>query len=740
VPPESGVAWLRVALGSAYDLGQWFSSRPPRPPRFADIRYGSAVAPADRPLPIRDEDGAWTDALFRYLQHERCPGEWRWDLAPVPASGETVVPSAREWERVPGDGRFRARSPSASERLIDDRREARRRAVGWSVRLTVGSGSVADADRWASVLRRLSRWEGENALKLVRPGRLVHRTPPAMWFTEAEIATLFPPPWAPFLDVREDAAPARRSGLSLGTNGVGENVVLPADPAEGRHVLILGETGMGKSSALVRLSRAAIERGSVVWFDPVGDVAREFLAGLPDAAVPRTTWISPRDSPVALNALAPMAGSDASPELRERGLRDLVAALRRVRLARYPETSFWGPRLEDVVMRALSAVARRDPRATLVDAERLLDPRAGRAAESRMDEEIRSLRELARERPEEVEGARRLLGEVVRDPVLVRLLCEPSPTWSPAEALRPSRVTVVAGDAPAVGESTARYLLSVHLALLWSAILSRPTRTKVFVVLDEAHLYAHESLAEMLRLARRFNVHIWTATQALHALPLAWRDAVLTNSSDYLLFRGSPDEAREFARWTPDLTAERLLSLRRGQAAVLIGKGERVEWAELPAPRRRRSHLEPRVGRFRPPPEAPPAEPGPPAATGAEVRPASRVAGADGAAKPDALEEDVAEAQALVDEALARLGVTDVALPVSMLRAHFRPEVVRRLGSELARQGRLESVETPEDGRTWRLRPPAGPSEVRPGDPTREPRRTSVVAALVAAMRARTQG
>jgi len=98
------------------------------------------------------------------------------------------------------------------------------------------------------------------------------------------------------------------------------------------------------------------------------------------------------------------------------------------------------------------------------------------------------------------------------------------------------------------------------------------------VVIDEAQWFAHESLGEMLRLGRRANVHLIVATQAVESLPEPVQEAVWTNVADFVAFRGSPQEAREFSHVAGGLLPESLLSLPRGEAAVLIGKGNALQW------------------------------------------------------------------------------------------------------------------------------------------------------------------
>ena len=400
------------------------------------------------------------------------------------------------------------------------------------------------------------------------------------WFplTEEELTYVLPGP------ADDPPVPSRATHeggpiLPLGRSDSGCVVGPVVEPNQGRHVAVLGETGMGKSATLIAVARKAAAYGGVVLFDPLGETAEGFVDGLEsNARRDRLLWVSPERGGAEINALEGIGDRSGDPVLSDRRLTDLVHALRRVRSGRY-DSKYWGPRLEEMLTRALNAAAA-FPSGTLVDAHTLLATggRTRRVVPSEAQDAVRELADRVRERPEDAEGARRLLYEVVRSPVLRRMLCEPEPRLHASELVAPGRIAVVSGDASKVGESTARYLLAVYLALVWSELLARSPRSKTFVILDESQWFSHESLAEMLRLARRRNVHVVLATQTIGSLPEGVDAAVWTNVSDFVAFRGSPEEAREFARATSGVSVEDLLALPRGHAAVLLGKGNTVAW------------------------------------------------------------------------------------------------------------------------------------------------------------------
>jgi hypothetical protein len=493
--------------------------------------------------------------------------------------------------------------------------------------------------------------------------------------TERELAASFPARDAPA------SASDRGEGtlLPLGRAATGRVVGPMLESHQGRHLALLGETGMGKSSLIVAIARRQAPRSGLILLDPLGETARLVRSELDDGLGDRLLWISPSDSPPTLNALEGMASDDPVAEVRcERRRNDLVHALRRVRAGRYADSSYWGPRLEEMLTRAVRA-AGSIPGATLTDAHTLLETggRTRQVVPPAAVEHVRELADRIRDRPEDADGARRLLHEVVRSPTLERMLCARDPSLRARELVLPGRVVLVSGEAPVVGEATARYLLAVYLALVWSELLARPEPAKTFVLLDEAQWYGHESLAEMLRLARRRNVHVVLATQGLASLAEEVREAVWTNVADFVAFRGSPDEARDLARTTHALVPENLLSLPRGEAVVLLGKGEAVEWV-------RAARVPPRGGQLAEEPTPEPEMEDPPDEDGGPGRVMRYLRG---------------KAHGLAPEAVVTVSTDE-------LRRMVDPsgESVRAVGTVLGRQNGFARVDRSASGTVWHVR------------------------------------
>jgi DNA helicase HerA-like ATPase len=501
----------------------------------------------------------------------------------------------------------------------------------------------------------------------------------------------------------------REPSLPLGRTFSGTVVGPVVEPDQGRHLAVLGETGMGKSSLLVALAARAARTSGVVLFDPIGETARSLEEELGTPERPRWIGIAPDEGARQVNALEGIAPGALDDRVRsERRLNDLVHALRRVRSGRYTDSSFWGPRLEEMLTRAVRAAAAL-PRGTLVDAHTLLatGARLHREVPAEAVGPVRELAERIRERPEDAEGARRLLYEIVRSPVLERMLCASSPDLRAAELVEPGRIVIVSGDAGRVGESTARYLLSVYLALLWSEVLSRPQPSKLFVILDEAQWFSHESLAEMLRLGRRANLHVVLATQSVASLPETVTEAVWTNVSDFVAFRGSPEEAREFARAARGVSTDAILSLPRGEAAVLLGKGHTVRWL--------RTMRLPKRTRPRPVAETAPTRPEmqePTDATSAQPRSGPGRPTAPGVSTPDPVTgPGTATPSDVLSWIRRRAGAVPAGSSLRISLEELRREIdpggnaVRAAGSLLGRAGAIVTTEHTDAGTVWCLAP-----------------------------------
>ena len=564
------------------------------------------------PLRSSRSEGAlspWT-LIVPALRTTGGPTRLRWIARPVGPSAPTPTPPSKRLPRSDRDTPLSLPSAHRLERELEDLRGERGAGPFWECGgiYTAGprrAGAAAGPDgrdtigavwdalsglpgggrlrfRWARTDRSRRRLLVK-ADRLEPPRGLLHPLgigEGPVVLTPAELL-LWLPPW----DARRTPGMRRvgwrsSSCVPLGSDDSGEPVVWSLAPAEGHHMTVTGETGMGKSTLLQHLAAALANRGhALVVIDPLGETAQGLLPLLAKTVRERAVWVSPLRSPVGINALELPLGLtslDARAE-RERRVSELVTALRRVRAERYGETVYWGPRIEDLLTRTLLVLSY-SPGSTLHDAAQLLsDPDSwGGPLPSTTEEgrEVQPLWEsLRREGPEERQGALRVVQEVALSSAISRVLAARSPRWSLARALGPGAVTFFDLERTMIGVRASSYLGAALLSLLWSHLVVRKDGTKVVLLLDEVQEFANDALSEMLRLGRRYNLHVLAATQSLSALSDSLRDSLVTNSRDLLLFRGSAGDARLVREGLGVGREHDLTSLPRGTALALFEKG-----------------------------------------------------------------------------------------------------------------------------------------------------------------------
>ncbi len=705
--------WIARVFGPSTSPARWVPSDPRSfDPEATDFASARRTLTASTLEPVLPEGRHWGDGIVRSLDTAPPGVEVIWRF--LPAGSSTLPFDNRRWDVWHTAGRF----------PVSDRGRERPVRTGgappfhapllfWKVRAEArGLEGPPGRGRARTVLGSLNAVLASTDRPPIRfPTNLADRCRGSKEFlvSDEELVALFPTPTARVL-LGPAGAPSPGEMLPFGRTDSGLVVGPPIEPDQGRHTAILGETGMGKSSLLISLAERATRWGNVVLFDPLGETAREFEAAVVPSSGDRLLRVFAAEGTASLNVLEGLEPEGRAHWLAsERRIFDLVRALHRVRAGRYGANGFWGPRLEEMLTRTLQA-ASSIPGATLRDAHTLLATggRTHRAVPAEGLEAFRELGERIRQRPDDTEGARRLLYEVVRSRLLERLLCDPEPVLHPGSLVAPGRITIVSGDAGEVGETNARYLLSVYLALVWSELIGRTDPRKTFVLLDEAQWFANESLAEMLKLGRRRNVHVVLATQAVGSLPDEVQEAVWTNVADFVVFRGSPSEARELERASRSIAPTSLLGLPRGRAFVLLGKGNAT--FTVRTARTLGSRAEPPDSSKGTTDEPPSRDsPGPP--RGFPVR--SKAPGL-GDAQIGAAAQVLARLRELAsaDPAAASFRVY-----LSELRAHADPTggAVRSVGRRLGRVGAIERIGRDELGSFWTIRRDRLPGPDRSG-------------------------
>ena len=351
-----------------------------------------------------------------------------------------------------------------------------------------------------------------------------------------------------------------------------------------RHTHLIGPTGVGKSTLMLRLilQDIAAGRGGLV-LDPKGDLVDDLLTRIPPSDRHRIVLIDPtqRDHIVGFN---PLAGSD--PEVAVDSVVHVFASLNK---------DSWGPRTQDIFHSAMLTLARAPQHRTLTQLPQLLhDDRLRR----KLTAGIRAGSPLAgfwawyealspAERANVIAPLMNKLRPFLLRPSLQAMLSTVEPAHQPSSVFN-GRIWLVPLRKGGIGPIAANLFGSLVLAEFWQATLNRSKtpaaeRSPVFFYLDEFQDYLRLplELSDVLAQARGLGVGLVLANQHFHQLPEKIRASVLANAQNTIAFRLGETDARLAA----GIGELRPLDFNRLPAfeayARLLEDGQRLPWARI---------------------------------------------------------------------------------------------------------------------------------------------------------------
>ena len=476
--------------------------------------------------------------------------------------------------------------------------------------------------------------------------RATHRS--GFLLSAAELASLVHPPSEavamPELvrrQARTKAAPAETAGegVLLGQNeheGKVTDVRLPED-ARLKHLYVVGASGTGKSTLLVSLILADIERGAgVAVLDPHGDLVDEVSSRLPPDCLRDAVLFDPADeeSLVGWNILC------AEDEV-ERDLlaSDLVSVFRRL-------STSWGDQMTAVLTNAVMAVLDSSRVGTLLDLRRFLVDAAFRreflltVRDPYVSSFWREEFPLLYGKPQGPILTR--LDTLLRSRLVRRVVTATGAPLDFRRLVEKGGIFLGRLSQGAIGEANAAVLGSLLVSKFHQVALLRQDqeaerRRPFFLYLDEFHDLVTPSMASLFSGARKYRLGVAVAHQdlyQLHATVPEVERAVLANAYTRIVFRLNESDAKTLAEGFSLFEPADLANLGTGEAVARVGgRAADFNLRTLPLPalgpeeaRRRRERLreemrerfpapaveeEPQAAEERLRPEAPPSEPRP---------------------------------------------------------------------------------------------------------------------------------
>lgn len=337
------------------------------------------------------------------------------------------------------------------------------------------------------------------------------------------------------------------------TNFRGQNLAFGLKRSDrGRHLYILGQTGVGKSGLLELLTISDIHSpyGFAV-IDPHGDYALNILKRIPASRANDVIYFNPADVdfPIAFN---PMEVAD--PKLRSHTVSELIGVLKRM-------FESWGPRLEYILRYSLLALLEY-PDSTMLDITRILTDKNFRKEVITYvtDPVVRNFWNVEfvtwndKFAAEAVAPVLNKVGAFTANPLVRNIIGQPKSSFNIRHIMDQRKILIVNLSRGQVGEDNAALLgallvTKIQLASMSRADVPADDRIPFYLYVDEFQHFATDSFATILSEARKYALNLTVANQYIAQMSQDVKDAVFGNVGSMIAFRMGADDARSMQRY-----------------------------------------------------------------------------------------------------------------------------------------------------------------------------------------------
>lgn len=363
----------------------------------------------------------------------------------------------------------------------------------------------------------------------------------------------------------------------------------------GKHVYVIGKTGMGKSTMLENMAIQDIQNGEgVAFIDPHGSTAEKLLDFIPHDRIKDVVYFAPFDTdfPMGFNVM-----EDVGYDKRHLVVSGLMGALKRIWV------DAWSARMEYILQNTLLALLEY-PGSTLLDVNRMLTNKTFRTAvvEKITDPIVRAFwtDEFAnftdRYTAEATPAIQNKIGQFVANPLIRNIVGQPKSSFDLRKIMDERKIFIVNLSKGRMGETNASLLGSMLTVKIYLAAMSRAdepaTRMarlpRFYFYVDEFQSMMNEAFADILSESRKYKLALTLANQYIEQMEEEVRDAVFGNIGTLICFRVGPFDAEVLKTvFEPTFTAEDLIGLGLGEIYLTLmidGVGSRPFSAETIPP------------------------------------------------------------------------------------------------------------------------------------------------------------
>lgn len=367
------------------------------------------------------------------------------------------------------------------------------------------------------------------------------------------------------------------------TNFRGHNTMFGINRIDrGRHMYVIGQTGVGKSALLELLTISDIYSpyGFAV-IDPHGDYAVNTLRRIPEHRAQDVIYFNPADTdfPIAFN---PMEVTDN--KLKTHTASELIGVLKRM-------FESWGPRLEYILRYSLLALLDY-PNATMLDITRILTDKKFRqeVLEHVHDPVVKNFWQIEfaswndKFAAEAVAPVLNKVGAFTANPIVRNIIGQPKSSFNIRQIMDERKILIVNLSRGLIGEDNAALLGSLLVTKIQMGAMSRADipmeeRIPFYLYVDEFQNFATDSFAVILSEARKYALNLTVANQYTAQMSMEVRDAVFGNVGSIVSFRTSADDARIMQKYfEPHFLESDIVHMHNRHFAIsMIIEGEKMQ-------------------------------------------------------------------------------------------------------------------------------------------------------------------
>ena len=302
-----------------------------------------------------------------------------------------------------------------------------------------------------------------------------------------------------------------------------------------RHAYVIGQTGVGKSTALYNIALQLILKGEgVAFLDPHGQEATSLLDAIPRDRTRHVVYFNPQNKAHAIGINLLETDDD-----QHQAANSVVEALRGL------HANSWGPRMEWILYNTLRTIAaaggtvldvptvltNRDVRATMVG--KVKNP----AVRSFWEDEFANYDK--RFRTNAISPIQNKVGRLRADPVLRGILGQRHSTIDPGFMMDERRILIA--DLSGIGIDAADILGSFLSAWFQLKAPDRDEsghgRPPFTLIMDECHRFTTDGLASILAESRKYGLGMVLANQYTAQLTDEIQDAIFGNVGTTIAYR-----------------------------------------------------------------------------------------------------------------------------------------------------------------------------------------------------------